>query len=354
MKVIDLIKGFIEKNKKTFRRYNELAFLPYLVAILLIEPTLVVLNDLAYHPDIEVSVVEVTDTPPGIWKTFIYWKEQYSVYEVRISNQGTYMAEELKLYFHFPGLIYAVQPDGSLGVELDLNPVYFTNYNLFWDPYFVGQNSFPSIDEETEPIFGGSMVGFRFSVLAKNETQVFKVYIDKSKSIYAGFEFEGRYHFRNNVEILNNDSLIYSKVPWKTPEFTNFTINPYSKHNDVRVSVDFDKYKEGLQVNRVASPGEEVNVTLNLDLSDYYRPNSMFFVNAIGDWDIHNPLGYLFGGVADYQNVSRSFMFTAPSTPGEYRVRVFVVSTYDYPYDYYFSNLDAASGFECRLTVESN
>ena len=117
----------------------EFVIIPLIVGILLAPIITTFCLDVFYYPVIDVEVTEIVDIPEGIWRTFIYWKKQYSLYEITISNRGTAGADDVRVYFDMPGLIYCVQSTDVLGIEFDTDPVAFNTYEYYYDPIFIGK-----------------------------------------------------------------------------------------------------------------------------------------------------------------------------------------------------------------------
>jgi hypothetical protein len=74
----------------------------------------------------------------------------------------------------------------------------------------------------------------------------------------------------------------------------------------------------------VVSPGQQVSVSVQWSFLNPTVPNDIYYLNVFGDWQPATPLATLVSNqlVGGTQTLSNSFTFQAPTTPGNYRIRV--------------------------------
>jgi hypothetical protein len=74
----------------------------------------------------------------------------------------------------------------------------------------------------------------------------------------------------------------------------------------------------------MVTPGQQVQVELQWNYLNPCNPSAMIFMNAFGDWQPGNELTRLVNGeaVGGTKTVTNAFSFSAPTTPGTYRIRI--------------------------------
>lgn len=338
-----------KKKVKEFLLTNVL--LRIAIALLLLQPLNTYLTEVYHHPQITIDVTETVGIQDNIWKNHIYWRSDYGMHKVNISNVGTALTKDLVVHLSFPGRIFSVVTEDLIRADIEADLVVFRNSEYWYDPVTIGKMSWPRIGEENDPILGSSNLGVKISFLGEKDSWSCLVYIDKSKATEDALTISGIYSYREKTKSFGSESLSLSETPWIPPVFDSYPSNPFIEPRGMNASVDIDESTPGYQLTYNTSPNELVKIDFSIDLRKHYTPNSLVLVNVIGDWAINEPLGYLYNGLAGDAFLQSQLTFTAPSDPGTYHVRVFIIFSYEFAADFYASNLDASSGFECILVV---
>lgn len=100
-------------------------------------------------------------------------------------------------------------------------------------------------------------------------------------------------------------------------------IQPFGRVLPMGISIGYDF----VNVPSPVSPGQQVTVDLQWAFVNPPNPTAVIYINAFGDWNPGTELARLVNGelVGGTKTVHKSFTFQAPSTPGEYRIRVVIV-----------------------------
>jgi len=114
--------------------------------------------------------------------------------------------------------------------------------------------------------------------------------------------------FRNTTSL---DRFLQTRQPF---------MSPHGRDRAGGANLGFDF----VSLSPVVLPGHQVTVEVQWNIETPVNPNAVVFMNAFGDWRPGQELGRLLNGTlaGSGGTAAGSFTFTAPTTPGEYRIRL--------------------------------
>ena len=189
------------------------------VALLLLQPINAYLTEVYHHPQITIDVTESVDIQDNIWKNHIYWRSDYGLYRVNISNVGTALTKDLVLHLSFPGRIFSVVTEDLIRADIEADLVVFRNSEYWYDPVTIGKMSWPRIGEENDPILGSSKLGVKISFLGEKDSWNCFVFIDKSKATEENLTINGIYSYREKTKSFGSEKLSIRERIWIPPVF---------------------------------------------------------------------------------------------------------------------------------------